>query len=178
MKALTLLQPWASLMVTQWPSGRFCKMLETRRWSTKYRGPIAIHSSAQIPKGTAKLVCSEPFYSAFGRPGAGPGPKIVDMTPMLPTGVVLGIGRLVDCMPVESALSDWRMTDPPGGNGESYNERHFGDYTPGRFAWLSEEMHPLKEPVPVRGMLAVWDWQPNEEAQQILNLLAQSTNHQ
>ena len=39
MKAITIWQPWASLLV----SGR--KRYETRSWATSYRGPIAIHAA-------------------------------------------------------------------------------------------------------------------------------------
>jgi len=39
MKAISLLQPWATLVVTG------VKTIETRSWGTKYRGPILIHAS-------------------------------------------------------------------------------------------------------------------------------------
>ena len=38
MKALTLWQPWASLVGP-------AKTIETRGWYTNYRGPIAIHAA-------------------------------------------------------------------------------------------------------------------------------------
>ena len=41
MKALSLRQPWASLIA----EGR--KTIETRTWRTRYRGPLAIHASAR-----------------------------------------------------------------------------------------------------------------------------------
>lgn len=41
MKALSLRQPWASLVA----DGR--KTIETRTWRTRYRGPLAIHASAR-----------------------------------------------------------------------------------------------------------------------------------
>ena len=41
MKALSLRQPWASLIA----DGR--KTIETRTWRTHYRGPLAIHASAR-----------------------------------------------------------------------------------------------------------------------------------
>lgn len=39
MKVISLLQPWATLAVI----GQ--KKIETRSWSTKYRGPLLIHAS-------------------------------------------------------------------------------------------------------------------------------------
>ena len=38
MKALTIQQPWASLITMG------VKIIETRSWSSKYRGPLAIHA--------------------------------------------------------------------------------------------------------------------------------------
>ena len=38
MKALTLYQPWATLVAIG------AKKIETRSWSTPYRGPLAIHA--------------------------------------------------------------------------------------------------------------------------------------
>lgn len=47
MKALTLRQPWASLI------GCGVKTIETRSWSTRYRGPIAIHAGTKSPRKMA-----------------------------------------------------------------------------------------------------------------------------
>ena len=44
MKALTLIQPWATLIA----DGR--KTIETRSWGSLYRGPLAIHAGAKIDK--------------------------------------------------------------------------------------------------------------------------------
>ncbi len=43
MKAITLWQPWASLLACG------AKIYETRSWATNYRGPIAIHAAAKHP---------------------------------------------------------------------------------------------------------------------------------
>ncbi len=39
MKAITIWQPWASLLACG------AKQYETRSWATSYRGPIAIHAA-------------------------------------------------------------------------------------------------------------------------------------
>lgn len=60
MKALTLTQPWASLVAVG------AKRIETRGWNTHYRGPLAIHSSAKYP-GWAKDYAKLPaFAEALG----------------------------------------------------------------------------------------------------------------
>ena len=43
MKAITLWQPWASLIACG------AKKYETRSWATRYRGPIAIHAAKKYP---------------------------------------------------------------------------------------------------------------------------------
>lgn len=40
------------------------------------------------------------------------------------------------------------------------NEAAFGDYSPGRWAWLLDEVEQLPEPVPAKGSLGLWEWQP------------------
>lgn len=47
MKALTVTEPWATLIAIG------AKRIETRSWPTEYRGPVAIHSRARgpIPEG-------------------------------------------------------------------------------------------------------------------------------
>jgi len=44
MKAITLIQPWASLIVD-------CrKTIETRSWRTLHRGPLAIHAGKKVDR--------------------------------------------------------------------------------------------------------------------------------
>lgn len=55
MKALSVKQPWASLIA----SGR--KTIETRRWKTSYRGPLVIVSARTpdiVPAGQALAVAN------------------------------------------------------------------------------------------------------------------------
>jgi len=52
MKALSLTQPWAHLVVAG------AKKYETRSWSTKYRGPLYIHAAKGFP-GWAKEFAME-----------------------------------------------------------------------------------------------------------------------
>jgi hypothetical protein len=59
MKAITILQPWASLIACG------AKQIETRRWATSYRGPIAIHTGKQWEMYRRKLTYQDPFHSAL-----------------------------------------------------------------------------------------------------------------
>ena len=57
MKAITLTQPWATLVAMG------AKQVETRSWSTAYRGQIAIHAAKGYPKEARELCETEPFKS-------------------------------------------------------------------------------------------------------------------
>ncbi len=72
MKALTIKQPWASLIM------QGIKKYEFRSWQTKYRGDILIHSSKQVDKEAMKK------YSKYLNSA--------------PTGVILGVVTITDCI--------------------------------------------------------------------------------
>lgn len=134
MKALSLTQPWATLIVAG------AKRWETRSWQPHYRGLIAIHASKAFPKWAQEICGREPFRSALN---CDPGE--------LPTGAIIGVARIVRCVPTLSLNHD---LDYAGVISE--RERAFGDYTNGREAWELADARPLVEPVPCRGALSLW----------------------
>lgn len=142
MKALSLIQPWANLIAL----GE--KRIETRSWSTPYRGPLAIHASKSIPREVREMASEEPqFLDAFERHNVTLGD--------LPCGVVVATAVLTHCVHVD------RDTRNRIGQSGKYPEDEvlFGDYTPGRFAWVLSDIRPLAEPVPARGSLGLWEWE-------------------
>jgi activating signal cointegrator 1 len=142
MKALTLLQPYATLVSAG------AKRIETRSWPTWYRGPLAIHSSSRFPGWCRDLIRDEPFASTFSRL-IGHGTMMGIGSPrfeILPQGRVVCTCRLVDCYEI---TADNAPPEP---------ERSFGDYTPGRFAWILEDVKPLPRPSErIRGRLGLWN---------------------
>jgi hypothetical protein len=40
----------------------------------------------------------------------------------------------------------------------SRQELAFGDYTPGRYAWLLSDVQALPTPIPVKGQLGLWEY--------------------
>ncbi len=128
MKALTLTQPWATLVA----EGR--KAIETRSWRTHYRGPMAIHAAKGIP----------PIAREFARKFT------AHRAELLPRGAVLCYIDLVACVPTENVV-----------RGLSADERCFGDYGPGRWAWVFDpaSLRVLPEPIPARGALGLWEWE-------------------
>lgn len=60
MKAISLTQPWASLVI----DGR--KHIETRSWPTSFRGVVAIHAAKSIDKTACKKFGYDPEKIARG----------------------------------------------------------------------------------------------------------------
>ena len=144
MKALTLTQPWATLVALQ------AKRLETRSWRTSYRGPLAIHAAKSIPKSTSLLCCQEPFRTALQAGGYKPENSTTNNPFGLPLGAVIAVAILTD---IQSITLE---NQPPE------LEHSFGDYTPGRFAWILQNIYPLPNPIPINGTLGLWEWHPSE----------------
>lgn len=150
MKAITIKQPWASLIAIG------AKRIETRSWQTKYRGPIAIHSSAHWSNKERNLVYTHPFDMVLTQDRAHRNPNFFEALSwqFLPTGKILATANLVDCIPTEKIPYD--LNHPHADSANAFEE-HFGDYLPGRFAWILEDVKALKEPMDYRGSLGLWD---------------------
>lgn len=146
MKALTLTQPWASLVATG------AKRIETRSWTTSYRGVIAIHAAKGFPNDCRELCASQPFLRELTRAGLS--------MPELPRGAIVALARLTSVERTETIV---RMVDG-GVGGLLPHELDFGDYTPGRYAWLLDCVLPLKEPLPCVGALGLWTIPSDVEA--------------
>jgi activating signal cointegrator 1 len=143
MKALTLTQHWATLVAIG------AKRIETRSWKTPHRGTLAIHAAKGFPKW-AKETCLESEFAKELGPYA------------LPVGVVIATCRLISCIPTrELQRNRVIQVDYLAGCDDFYlgdHERQFGDYAPGRWAWLLADVKRLPEPIPAKGSLGLWEW--------------------
>ncbi|MHA6530215.1 ASCH domain-containing protein [Paenibacillus sp. BAC0078] len=145
MKAITILQPWATLIAT----GE--KKFETRSWPTKYRGELAIHAGKKVDLDA----CREPEISAaLARHGY--------TAYNLPTGAVVATARLADCL---KSVDTWTDGYELEGRRLIYSpEYEFGDFTPGRYAWELAGVKQLPEPVPAKGKLSFWNWEGAQQS--------------
>ncbi len=149
MKALTLTQPWASLVAFGY------KRVETRSWRTSYRGALAIHAAKGFPLD-AKDLC----VSYMVRHALGPhfdGTESGTLASQMPLGVIVATCKLVDCLPtVPTGCLSGVFEDYPDLDTEA--ERAFGNYDPNRFAWVLEDVERLAQPIVAKGSLGLWDW--------------------
>lgn len=144
MKALTLTQPWATLVAIG------AKHIETRSWSTNYRGALAIHAA----KGWKR----EDMEFALDYPCRGELIKAkVETLADLPRGAVVAIAQLTDVKRICDTLSNRLMPWDLYSGVVEEPERAFGDYSDGRFAWLLEDVRPLPEPIYASGALGLWE---------------------
>lgn len=130
-KALTLWQPWATLIALG------AKQVETRSWSTSYRGPLVIHAAKRPVKHEE---ITAPIAQALNEHGLEPD--------ALPLGAVLCLCKLTDVERVETLK-------PRLWSGEVA----FGNYAPGRYGWLLELVKCAPSPIPVAGKQGLWTWQ-------------------
>lgn len=165
MKALTLWQPWASLVQAG------LKTIETRSWSTNYRGPLAIHAAKRsfgLNSDQAEVVRSLPLedWRRMRVRVAGD----CELGDNYPQGVVVATCELVDVVPTEQVFFDgqsgskWIILVSPSYtsvHSQSGNEP-LGDFSPGRYAWLLDNIQatPGNYLLPVRGRQQLWDWRP------------------
>lgn len=147
-KALSLWQPWATLVV----SG--AKQFETRSWSVGYRGRLLIHASKRKDEESLDLCLEEPFRLALVTAGL----KVIGD---LPFGALIGEVELAGCWRTEEV---WFANSPDvaiilwgGGIQIPATERPFGDYSRGRWAWRLRNPKPFSQPIPYLGRTGLFD---------------------
>ncbi|CAB4223408.1 hypothetical protein UFOVP1670_42 [uncultured Caudovirales phage] len=129
--AITLTEPWATLMAIG------AKKNETRSKRTHFRGWLAIHAGKAFPINARALCVDYPFADVLGH-------DAVELMRGSTLGKVLAVVRVIDCVPTHEFL--FSVNHP---------ERHFGDYSFGRFAHITDAVYRLKEPMPARGFQSI-----------------------
>ena len=173
MKAISLWQPWATLIATG------AKIYETRSWDTRYRGPIAIHASKKMVmehgfdfwKSMAEAIGTKYDFDA----GAGMPMYTTDIlktgkalyNEQFPLGAVLATAELVGCWTTHCldnggfGIRKRVQYDSGKASMETIEifepELLFGDFSPGRYAWELVNVKMLKEPIPAKGRQGLWE---------------------
>lgn len=147
MKVLSLLQPWATLVVMG------AKKIETRSWNTKYRGPLLIHASAGKNMGMLKDRHNQ-FLATVYNKYAPKAPAFVD----LPFGKIIGSINLVHTFISELTYTGEGIYYQEWGAKFTETEMAFGDYSPGRYGWLLANPKLFTNPIPAKGALGLWEY--------------------
>lgn len=149
MKAISLWQPWASLMA----SG--AKRIETRDWAPRGLRAgqlVAIHAAKQWTGEQQATCAAEPFARALAEARER---GLWSSAP--PLGGVVAIARFHGAYPTDDHA--------PGGfdySQMSNEEYAFGNYTPGRYGWLFTEVRPVAL-IPARGQQGLFEWEAPRE---------------
>lgn len=130
MKVLSIIEPWATLIVSKQ------KYIETRSWKTSYRGELYIHASKKHinTKDT----------------------KIQELLKLLPTqemnyGKIICKCELVDCI-----YMDEKFINEIKQNQQEYM---CGDYQIGRYAWILENTELINPKIDAKGKLNIWNFE-------------------
>jgi len=155
MKAITLWQPWASLIA----SG--VKRYETRSWAPPAAligQRIAIHA-AKRPVELERL--SVELIAALSRLSWDELP--LTLGGVVCTAVLAGAYRLgapghdADFITIAEAR-------PGSFPLQLVHEDIYGDYSFGRWAWLLVQVQPFATPIRAKGMQRIWEWKEGENS--------------
>lgn len=131
MKILSLTEPYATLIKEK------KKLIETRSWKTNYRGELYIHASlTKIPKEWRE---NQELMS------------LIDNIP-LNYGYIICKCKLVDCIYMTAEYVEEMKKN-------NYQEYICGEYAEGRYAWILDNVEPLKERIETKGHLGVWNYE-------------------
>lgn len=145
MKAITIWQPWATLLAL----GE--KENETRSRRTNHRGKIAIHAGLQIDREACER---EPIKSVLAKHGY--------TADNLPTGAVVGIADLAECWAIGEDYTSGATVLFNGADGATREvnpiEWALGDYSFGRYAYQMKDVQKLVKPIRAKGQQGLWNW--------------------
>ena len=160
MRAITVYQPWATLLATG------AKKFETRSRKLNYRGPIAIHAAAKPARTALRGIKDElgfdtkdlaKFFEALQ--------ESIQCDPdELPHGAIVAVAELVDCHFIYASGGSRYIYRPQRvTNYIMGNEWLFGDWHPRRYALEFANMTMLPEPIPAKGNQGLWTWMPPKQ---------------
>lgn len=165
MKAISILQPWASLCVHTYENGKALKQIETRSWNTKYRGELLIHAS--MGKKGLKLLQDNLDYNLNWHIAKTLGVNSVgQINFQFALGAIIGKVELVETFEMNNIVkgqnplsncTNWIELEG-GMFGISDQELAFGDYSANRFGWLLSDPVLFDEPIPCKGQLGLWNF--------------------
>ncbi len=134
MKVLSLTEPFATLIKEK------KKYVETRSWKTNYRGTLYIHASSTKMKKEDKE-----------------NKELMNLLQDIPLnyGCIICKCTLVDCI--------YMTNDYVNNTKRNRQEYICGEYKEGRYAWILKDIEVLKNPIPAKGHLGIWNLKKEQE---------------
>lgn len=121
MRAISLWQPWASAIALE------LKKVETRHWSTPYRGPLVIHASKRWDRDQRDFAADNHLRD-------------------LPFGALICVVGLVDVRKSEEMIA--YVSDL---------EKRYGNFGPNRYGWCLSAPTVFAKPIPFKGHQGFFD---------------------
>lgn len=140
MKALSLWQPWASLMALG------VKRIETRGWYMAHRGPLAIHATSSWDVRATRFLRGGSYEAGLIR-------ELLEERGIrswidLPLGAVVCTVEVVDCLATQVLLANDQVNK---------TELACGDFRPGRYGIVTANVAAFDRPISAKGRQGLWD---------------------
>ena len=152
--AITLHQPWASLIALG------LKTVEARSWPAPARllgRRIAVHAGKRLVRQPVEAIEKE-LRARWGE----------DWRVIIPTGAVVATTTLAGMAQAECVdpLEGHAVHDPGTEVGSIAGMGRipvdpWGDFSPGRWLWILDDVEALPEPAPAVGRQSLWRWVEN-----------------
>lgn len=158
MKAVTIPQPWASLLFAD------RRRIETSWWAMNYAGRVAIHAGRTPFTGESNF--RHEFITLAAAAWGTEKDAVLAQIGKLPLGAVIGEAELTDCRLIHRAryVHGGRaevFLDGDGGGGRLIVglDAALGNFNPGRYAVFFERPELYAEPIPWPGRKGLWEWE-------------------
>lgn len=173
MKAITLTQPWASLIVEKEHAGatdRYAiKSIESRSWYLRPESlpmRVAVHAAkgidpllrANITKilpGKRARIFTGPYAQGLLRAGLPPtDPWAHPTAPTVPLGAIIGCVTVVRIVPADVVTAMWKRGEL------SDLVYELGNFAAGRFGWVLRDPISFATPIACSGRQGLWTVPP------------------
>ena len=146
MKAITVKQPWASLIVEG------IKDIENRTWKTNFRGRVLVHAGMAKTSGLMARYLSYDQHIEFRKKVGYSGLDFLE-----PLGCIIGSVEIVDCVINHpSILAEKTINKTYWKDGKNYIEKVKPIYN-----WVLSNPIKFKKPISAKGKLSFWESEIN-----------------
>ena len=151
MKAISIKQPWASLIIEG------IKDIENRTWKTSFRGTVLVHATAKTAGIPSELLTNEQWDSLHYCIES-PFWMFELMAGRYTNSAIIGTVDIVDC--VVNHPNIWAEKTKP----IDFDEFTFPRYEKPIYNWVLSNPVKFDEPMlNVKGKLSLWDYPINEK---------------